>query len=95
MIIQKLIRNTPTKILFFIFQLFLHGFLTAGTVSSVKSTSWTKDVLETPRVSTGIGLAFIFKNLIRFELNYVLPIRYVPGDQLVTGIQFGAGLNFL
>uniref|UniRef100_A0A7E4VIZ1 Omp85 domain-containing protein n=1 Tax=Panagrellus redivivus TaxID=6233 RepID=A0A7E4VIZ1_PANRE len=75
--------------------LFLHGFVTAGTVSSLQSRSWVSDVLETPRVSAGVGVSFIFKNLIRFELNYVVPIRSAASDATVSGVQFGAGLNFL
>ena len=69
--------------------------MTAGTVSALRSSSWVKDIIETPRVSAGLGIAVVFKNLVRFELNYVVPLRYTPGDSIAPGIQFGAGLNFL
>jgi outer membrane protein insertion porin family len=74
---------------------YLHGFMSAGTVSSLRSTSWMKDIIETPRVSAGLGVAVVFKNLVRFELNYVMPLRYTSNDSIAPGIQFGAGLNFL
>lgn len=52
-------------------------------------------MMETPRVSVGAGVAFVFRDLIRLELNYVLPLRYVAGDSCAPGLQFGAGISFL
>jgi len=76
--------------------LFAHAFLTAGTVCSVRSRNWIKDIGETPRVSAGIGLTFVYMNLLRFEINYVHPLRYVPGDSFATSrFQAGIGINFL
>jgi len=74
---------------------FAHAFLTSGAVASVRSRYALRDMAESPRVSTGLGLVFVWDDLIRFELNYVLPIRYVPGDLLAPGIQLGIGVNFL
>jgi outer membrane protein insertion porin family len=75
--------------------LFAHAFATAGSVCSVRSRSWLRDLVETPRTSVGIGVTFVFRDLVRLELNYVLPIRYVAGDACAPGLQFGAGINFL
>uniref|UniRef100_A0A1I7YAA7 Bac_surface_Ag domain-containing protein n=1 Tax=Steinernema glaseri TaxID=37863 RepID=A0A1I7YAA7_9BILA len=74
---------------------FAHGFVTAGTTASVRSQNLLKDMMEVPRVSAGVGFAFLFKNFIRLELNYVLPLRYVPGDSISPGFQMGVGMNFL
>uniref|UniRef100_A0AC35UD20 Bac_surface_Ag domain-containing protein n=1 Tax=Rhabditophanes sp. KR3021 TaxID=114890 RepID=A0AC35UD20_9BILA len=75
--------------------LFLHAFMSCGSVARVGSKTRIQDLLDVPRVSTGIGIAFLFRNAVRLEFNYVLPIRYVPGDAFKTGFQFGAGINFL
>ena len=47
------------------------------------------------RCSAGVGVAAIVRDLIRFELNYAVPISRVPGDQCEPGIYFGAGASFL
>uniref|UniRef100_A0A0N4Z6J7 Bac_surface_Ag domain-containing protein n=1 Tax=Parastrongyloides trichosuri TaxID=131310 RepID=A0A0N4Z6J7_PARTI len=75
--------------------LFLHGFLMGGSVARVQSKGRIQDMLDAPRVSTGLGLTFIFMNSVRLEMNYVIPIRYVPGDATNVGFQFGAGFNFM
>ncbi|KAK0418194.1 hypothetical protein QR680_013425 [Steinernema hermaphroditum] len=74
---------------------FAHGFVTAGTTASVRSQNLLNDMMEAPRVSAGLGLAFLFRDFIRLELNYVLPLRYVPGDAISPGFQMGVGMNFL
>ncbi|KAH7731496.1 GOP-3 protein [Aphelenchoides avenae] len=76
-------------------QVFAHAFATSGSVCSVRSRSWIRDMMETPRVSVGAGVAFVFRDLIRLELNYVLPLRFVAGDSCAPGFQFGAGISFL
>lgn len=75
--------------------LYAHAFAVSGAVVSVRSRNRFRDMLDAPRVSAGVGLAFVFRNLIRLELNYALPLRYVPGDSCCPGFQFGAGINFL
>ena len=47
------------------------------------------------RVSAGVGFAINFFNTARLELNYVLPLRYFPGDNCSLGFQFAAGINFI
>ncbi|TKR67748.1 hypothetical protein L596_023848 [Steinernema carpocapsae] len=74
---------------------YAHGFVTAGSTASVRSHDQIADMVEAPRVSAGLGLTFIFRDMIRLELNYVLPLRYVPGDAIAPGFQFGVGMNFL
>lgn len=59
------------------------------------SRNWIKDAWNSPRISTGVGLAFVFKNLIRLEVNYTLPLRYLSGDFCKSGLQFGIGMNYL
>ncbi|VDN04780.1 unnamed protein product [Thelazia callipaeda] len=75
--------------------IYAHAFVAGGTVASVHSRQRFRDMLDTVRVSTGLGLTFLFKNFIRIELNYTLPLRYMSGDQCSPSFQFGAGLNFL
>ncbi|KAI1729299.1 surface antigen domain-containing protein [Ditylenchus destructor] len=76
--------------------LFAHAFITAGSVASVRSRNWIRDMSENPRVSAGLGLTFILMKHLRVELNYVHPLRYVPGDAFAsTRIQFGMGFNFM
>uniref|UniRef100_A0A915EEN3 Bacterial surface antigen (D15) domain-containing protein n=1 Tax=Ditylenchus dipsaci TaxID=166011 RepID=A0A915EEN3_9BILA len=41
---------------------------------------FVQDMAENPRISAGIGLTFVYMNALRLELNYVHPLRYVPGD---------------
>lgn len=57
------------------------------------SKNWLRDIWNSPRISTGAGLAFIFKNLIRFELNYTIPLCYLSNDFYKFGFQFGIGTN--
>uniref|UniRef100_A0A1I7X3Q2 Inosine triphosphate pyrophosphatase n=1 Tax=Heterorhabditis bacteriophora TaxID=37862 RepID=A0A1I7X3Q2_HETBA len=60
--------------------LFGHAFLTSGSVVSVRSRNIRKDLEDAQRVSVGLGIAFIFRNIFRMELNYVMPLKYCPGD---------------
>ncbi|VDM36905.1 unnamed protein product [Toxocara canis] len=75
--------------------LFAHLFVAGGALASVRSRNRLRDMNDAPRVSAGIGLAFVFRNMVRLELNYVMPLRYVPGDFCSPGLYFGAGINFL
>uniref|UniRef100_A0A914CZ70 Bacterial surface antigen (D15) domain-containing protein n=1 Tax=Acrobeloides nanus TaxID=290746 RepID=A0A914CZ70_9BILA len=74
---------------------FAHLFTSAGSVSSVRSKHRLRDIMESPRVSAGLGIAVNFKDIIRLELNYVIPLRFAAGDACASGLQFGAGLNFI
>ncbi|KAI6241475.1 Omp85 domain-containing protein [Aphelenchoides fujianensis] len=74
---------------------FAHAFATSGSVVSVRSRNWLGDAMDTLRVSAGVGLTAILHDSIRFELNYVVPLAFVPGDQCEPGLYFGAGARFL
>lgn len=75
--------------------LYAHAWIAGGSVASVRSKSPIKDMLDAQRMTSGIGLTFVFKNIFRLELNYVHPLRSVPGDSITRGLQIGAGINFL
>ncbi|CEF64527.2 Sorting and assembly machinery component 50 homolog [Strongyloides ratti] len=66
--------------IFFKNSLFLHSFLTCGSVARAQSKAKFRELLDVPRISTGFGISYIFNNIFKLEVNYVLPIRYVPGD---------------
>ncbi|CAI4232118.1 unnamed protein product [Auanema sp. JU1783] len=75
--------------------LFAHAFVASGAVSSVRSRNVSRDLQESQRVSAGLGLTFIFKNIFRLEMNYVHPLKFVPGDSFQRGFHIGAGVNFM
>ncbi|VIO90940.1 CGI-51 protein, putative [Brugia malayi] len=75
--------------------LFAHAFVSGGTVASVDSQHRLRDMSNALRVTAGLGLTFLIKNFVRIELNYVIPLRYMSGDQCAPSFQMGAGLNFL
>lgn len=75
--------------------LYAHAFVAGGAVASTRSRHRFRDMSDAPRVSAGLGLTFLIKQFVRLELNYVVPMRYVSGDQCAPCFQFGAGLNFL
>lgn len=77
------------------FQFYAHAFTTGGTVASVRSRDWVSDMSDTVRMTAGVGLTAVLKNLIRFELSYVVPVAFVPGDKCEPGFYFGAGTSFL
>ncbi|KAI6188019.1 Omp85 domain-containing protein [Aphelenchoides besseyi] len=74
---------------------FAHAFASAGSVVSVRSRNWLNDALDSMRCSAGVGVTAIIRDIIRFELNYVVPVAFVPGDQCEPGLYFGAGARFL
>lgn len=74
---------------------FAHAFTTGGTVTSIRSREWLSDISNTMRVTAGIGITAVLRNLIRFELSYVQPLAFVAGDQCEPGFYFGAGTSFL
>lgn len=74
---------------------FAHLFLASGSLSLKHSNNLLTDLIMKQRISAGIGLAINFFNSARLELNYVLPLRYFPGDNCSSGLQFAAGINFL
>ncbi|PAV89626.1 hypothetical protein WR25_16671 [Diploscapter pachys] len=75
--------------------LYAHAFAAVGSVARVASRTPLQDLQDTQRVSAGLGLTFVFKNIFRLELNYVFPLKGLPGDSKNTGIHIGAGVNFL
>uniref|UniRef100_A0A183GG69 Bac_surface_Ag domain-containing protein n=1 Tax=Heligmosomoides polygyrus TaxID=6339 RepID=A0A183GG69_HELPZ len=75
--------------------LFAHAFAATGSVSPVRSKNIFRDLQDTQRVSIGFGVAFIFRNIFRLEINYVAPIKYCEGDSKSTGLHIGCGVNFL
>ncbi|KAF7636383.1 Inosine triphosphate pyrophosphatase [Meloidogyne graminicola] len=70
---------------------FAHIFLASGSLSLKNSTTLLSDLITKQRISFGVGFAINFFNSARFELNYVLPLRYFPNDNCSPGIQFAAG----
>ncbi|VDN55114.1 unnamed protein product [Dracunculus medinensis] len=75
--------------------LFAHAFLCTGCVASVHSKNRLSDLANFQRISGGIGLVLILGNIIRVEMNYVVPLKHSAGDSYTPGLQFGAGINFL
>nr|CDJ94936.1 Bacterial surface antigen (D15) domain containing protein [Haemonchus contortus] len=75
--------------------LFAHLFASAGSVAPVRSRNVMRDLQEMQRVSIGLGVAFIFRNIFRLEINYVAPIKHCEGDSHSTGVHIGCGINFL
>ncbi|VDL81684.1 unnamed protein product [Nippostrongylus brasiliensis] len=75
--------------------LFAHAFASTGSVAPVRSRNVWRDLQDTQRVSIGVGVAFIFRNIFRLEINYVAPIKYCEGDSQSTGVHIGCGVNFL
>lgn len=73
---------------------FAHAFVSGGSVASAESKNRLRDLVDAVRVSAGLGVTFLIKNFIRFELNYVIPLRYMSYDQCSPSFQFGAGINF-
>ncbi|CAD5216845.1 unnamed protein product [Bursaphelenchus okinawaensis] len=74
---------------------YAHAFTTGGTVAAVRSREWISDMSETMRVTAGLGITAVLKNVIRFELSYVVPLAHVGGDRCESGVYFGAGTSFL
>ncbi|KAI3413560.1 hypothetical protein GPALN_011050 [Globodera pallida] len=74
---------------------FAHFFVTAGSLSPVRSKARLRDFWTLQRVSAGLGLLLNFMDMARLELNYVVPLRQLPGDSCSSGIQFGAGIDFM
>ncbi|VBB32483.1 unnamed protein product [Acanthocheilonema viteae] len=75
--------------------LFAHSFVAGGAVASADSRHRLRDMSDALRISAGLGLTFLIKNFVRVELNYVIPLKYMSGDQCTPSFQMGAGLNFL
>ncbi|MCP9258552.1 Inosine triphosphate pyrophosphatase [Dirofilaria immitis] len=71
--------------------LFAHAFVAGGAVASADSRHRLRDMSDVLRVSAGLGLTFLIKNFVRIELNYVIPLRYLPGDHCAASFQMGAG----
>ncbi|KAK6740544.1 hypothetical protein RB195_008791 [Necator americanus] len=74
---------------------FAHAFVSAGSVAPVRSRNILRDLQDSQRVSVGLGVAFIFRNIFRLEVNYVAPIKHCVGDCQSTGVHIGCGVNFL
>uniref|UniRef100_A0A0K2TZB3 Sorting and assembly machinery component 50 homolog Alike [Bombyx mori] n=1 Tax=Lepeophtheirus salmonis TaxID=72036 RepID=A0A0K2TZB3_LEPSM len=70
-----------------------HSFF--DVANDISMTNFVGNCSKDLRMSTGVGLTFKLGNLGRAELNYAIPIRALPGDRIVHGIQFGLGLDFM
>ncbi|CAB3402642.1 unnamed protein product [Caenorhabditis bovis] len=75
--------------------LYAHAFVASGSVASIHARNPLQQLQDTLRVSAGIGVTFVFKNIFRLELNYTHPLKYVIGDSIHRGFHIGAGVNFL
>ncbi|GMT19134.1 hypothetical protein PFISCL1PPCAC_10431, partial [Pristionchus fissidentatus] len=75
--------------------LFAHAFVASGSVASVRSRNLMRDLVESQRVSVGAGVTFVFKNILRLELNYVHALKKTASDSFSRGLHFGAGINFM
>ncbi|KAK6012813.1 hypothetical protein OSTOST_22011 [Ostertagia ostertagi] len=65
-----------------------------ATIIMPRSTECTKAVSMVCNI-TFLGVAFIFRNIFRLEINYVAPIKHCEGDSHSTGLHIGCGINFL
>ncbi|CAI5446634.1 unnamed protein product [Caenorhabditis angaria] len=75
--------------------LYAHAFLATGSVASIHAKNPIQQLQDTQRVSAGVGLTFVFKNIFRLELNYTHPLKYVFGDSIHRGFHIGAGVHFM
>ncbi|KJH50834.1 outer membrane protein, OMP85 family [Dictyocaulus viviparus] len=75
--------------------LFAHLFASTGSVAPVRSRNIVRDLQNGQRVSIGLGVTFVFRNIFRFEVNYVAPVKHCTGDSQSTGVHIGCGVNFL
>ncbi|ANB13970.1 phosphopantothenate--cysteine ligase CAB2 [Sugiyamaella lignohabitans] len=66
---------------------------TAPTTSSILSST-AAELLNTPSISTGVGLLYCHPAA-RFELNITFPLIARRNEATRKGIQFGVGLSFL
>ncbi|CAH8632379.1 unnamed protein product [Heterobilharzia americana] len=48
-----------------------------------------------PRSVVGVGLVFRFAGILRMELNYCIPLKSQPGDQMKPGFAFGFGMYYM
>ena len=69
--------------------------MVGGSVIPSKSPNVFEALVSERRVSAGIGVTFVFRDMVRLELNYVWPLRSHTSDSCNFGFQFGAGINFL
>lgn len=72
----------------------IHSFATAGNLIHCSSLSQLPGLSRNIRCSCGVGLHFRL-GVAQIELNYALPLRAQPTDQLSPGLQFGIGLEML
>ncbi|GLH12382.1 hypothetical protein R5R35_011696 [Gryllus longicercus] len=76
-----------------------HIFVNAGNVGNFNlgddyHENW-KILSKDFRMAYGLGLALRLGQMARVELNYCIPVQIRRGDQPVSGVQFGIGVNFL
>ncbi|KAJ3294022.1 hypothetical protein HK104_004013 [Borealophlyctis nickersoniae] len=75
-----------------------HLFVNGGSLIPVDTTKATqetvRDLIRSPSVSTGLGLAVRF-SILRLELNWCLPLIASQSDAVKPGLQFGIGLNYM
>ncbi len=79
------------------FQVFGHGFVTAGSVVHVDSQDAMGDLPRRMRLTAGAGLTLLLSDSMQAELNYVVPIKKQAGDVLSERgkFQLGIGVEFL
>lgn len=78
----------------------MHGFANAGNLCNVNlnNPDWPhqlKQLGENFRWSYGAGILLRIGRVARFELNYCVPKSAQATDSIVSGVQFGVGVNFL
>lgn len=75
----------------------MHMFMNSGNVGN-REGNLTKDLkglINSIRLSCGVGLALNINNLMRLEINYCLPVLYSCNDSIVSNkSQWGFGLLF-
>lgn len=73
-----------------------HSFVNAGNIISTDMKNWQelKRLGTDVRLSVGSGLALRI-GIAKIEFNYVLPLKAVSMDKLMTGFQIGVGLEML
>ncbi|XP_050528977.1 sorting and assembly machinery component 50 homolog B-like [Daktulosphaira vitifoliae] len=75
----------------------MHVFMNSGNIGNRQGTLTNdiKSLLRNIRLSFGAGLAFHMNNMLRFELNYCLPVYYQNGDSIILNrCQWGFGFSY-
>lgn len=77
-----------------------HFFVNAGNIgdwgdqaNSLKELG--DKIVQDTRLVTGVGIALRLGQMARVELNYCFPVWFQDSDNVVKGVQFGIGVQFL